>query len=351
LDNVKGLCVVALVAVHVLTGSFFSPATPAQHLIFSALYCFLFTFFMPLFFFISGYFSKKAMQSPVSAMTKMSSILLLGVFCQLFARIFFHSQNLVGHTWYLLSLAESTVFLFLLRKVPPKILLPLSIAAGLAIAYCSWLDNSSLGRMLVLSYTITDLPLFLAGYCCPPNALTRLTSSRLRRLGFAGIAGVAAAWVALLAGSADFSLNGSIYAIVTPFLTLAPSFGVYAAPVRLFMYVGVVILCVSILAVMPRRRVPLLTTLGSRSLQVYLLHFPLLALLRKIPFAQTIGNWGTLILLSLALPLLLMWKPLGAPFRWIRQLPGKLFVRLGLAKQDSSKSKGNNTKNQHKKHR
>ena len=86
----------------------------------------------------------------------------------------------------------------------------------------------------------------------------------------------------------------------------------------------------ALLALMPNRQLPLLTTIGQRTLQIYILHRPIRDILLASGFITAAGPESSvhvlqLIVFSLALTLVLSAGIFQRLFDTIQKLPDRLF--------------------------
>lgn len=150
----------------------------------NGLFLFIYTFHMPVFVFVSGLFSKSAIKNGRLQVNKVISYLILFYALKIFLHVIrmpfgiikefsFFSEASVP--WYMFAMAAWICLIFLLRKVKLPILLPISIAASLAMGYLPYEQD-----VLCFSRVVIFFPLFLVGYRLGHYALILL-------LGFAVI--------------------------------------------------------------------------------------------------------------------------------------------------------------------
>lgn len=100
--------------------------------------------------------------------------------------------------------------------------------------------------------------------------------------------------------------------------------------IRLVWFIISGLMSFALLALMPNRQLPLLTTIGQRTLQIYILHRPIRDLLLASGFITAAGPENSmhvllLIILSLALTLVLSAGMFQRLFDTIQKLPNRLF--------------------------
>lgn len=128
---------------------------------------FVYSFHMPAFILLSGYFSKKCATSWKKTMQHVVSYSATYVVAQIvfdaIQRFWLHSVTEPFHLfsprvglWYLLVLIVWTLLLHPLSKVLPKILFPILVSAGLLIGL--W---EGAGKEFALSRMVVFLPFFM----------------------------------------------------------------------------------------------------------------------------------------------------------------------------------------------
>ena len=160
---------------------------------------FIYLFHMPLFIFVSGYFSKGFYKGGKYRWYKLINFLILFVLyvtlVQISYVIFQHDafnpkayiiQS--GAPWYLLCMFYWYALIPLARKLPGWILIPFSLIPS-ALAGCF----PQIGTFLCLSRAIIFWPFFLMGYYCTHGQIERLRQPDLRLLSLlcGGLTGVA----------------------------------------------------------------------------------------------------------------------------------------------------------------
>jgi fucose 4-O-acetylase-like acetyltransferase len=288
----------------------------------------IYAFHMPLFIFAAGYFSKRVLRTGEFPAQKAFGYFLLvlaikALKCLLYwamgARYAFHPFTSADAPWYLTAMILWLVFARALhaRPLKPAFALPAMVLLALLIGY-----DSSVGNVLALSRAIVFLPFFYAGLVLPSHWMERMRAKRWRWLAL----GVFAAAVAVIAWQREFFLP------LRPMLTGHRPYGKVATidwawgpAYRLWHYALACVLGLAFLLIAPKRRVPLLSALGARTLQVYFWQsvlMPLFVLKRSGQpslFAQLSGAvpLPVFILIIAAFTLLLGLKPFGYPVRWL----------------------------------
>ncbi|MCD7036177.1 acyltransferase family protein [Metabacillus sp. GX 13764] len=261
-DNAKFLLILLVVFGH-LVRSFIEDSPELMQV-----YKLIYTFHMPAFILISGYFSKGFHKK--GYLLKMAKKLLLpyAIF-QIMYSVYFYlikpdgtmDWNLLDPNWslwFLLSLFYWNAMLFLFSKSGWKIAIPVAAAIGAASGCADFLSN-----YLSLSRTLVYFPVFLLGYFMKREHFALLASPVRRMLSIIVLFGT---WAAFHLISFDFEwLHGS-----KPYGDFGAA-GWEGIAIRLCLY-GLTLLCMlSFLALVPSGET-IFTKWGGRTLYVYLLH-------------------------------------------------------------------------------
>jgi fucose 4-O-acetylase-like acetyltransferase len=159
-DNTKGVLITLVVFGHII-----EPRIDASSVLKSC-YIVIYSFHIPLFVFISGYFSRPEFQLKKTIL-KIVVPLLLFELAYRFFNFYLTGEPIISQPfkpswvmWYLVSLLAWRLLLPVMRG-PIHRWLIISILAGLLCGGCDWI-----GYDFSLSRTIVFLPYFLAGYYC-----------------------------------------------------------------------------------------------------------------------------------------------------------------------------------------
>lgn len=185
-DNAKFLLMVFVVFGHLLQ-PFIEQTAWSKNLYFS-----IYTFHMPAFILISGYFAKsfdykKADQVRMSFQKFILPYLFFQWIYTFFywltgARESFSFQLHIPNwsLWFLISSFFWQVSLYFFQKVPPKVGIIISILLSLLVGYIPFLN-----RELTLQRTFVFLPFFVIGYYLKPEAVEKFRQWQYKKfLGF-----------------------------------------------------------------------------------------------------------------------------------------------------------------------
>ncbi|MDC3414595.1 acyltransferase family protein [Terrihalobacillus insolitus] len=311
------------------------------------LYLWIYFFHMPAFIFLAGFFAKGL--GNFTYIAKLAKKLLYPyLFFQLFytAYFFFIDKNDWYNTlfypqwalWFLLSLFCWHILLLLYKRISPLIGIMTAILVGIFIGYMS-----DIGHMFSLSRTFVFFPFFLIGYWVKKEHLALLKTKAVRLTGI-GILLLAAIGLAISPSfSVGWLLESKSYATL--------NMPVYGGFIRLGVYILGFAMSVSVFAFIPKKQFRW-TSLGQRTLYVYLLHGIFIWLFRTTDLIQ-VDNLLDLLgagVVSLTIVFVLsnkwvvgIWQPVveGKLTFWKELL--KRNKKVNSAMNDRMNKKGTNT--------
>ncbi|MCE4955694.1 acyltransferase family protein [Macrococcoides caseolyticum] len=271
-DNARFLLIVLVVFGHLLR-SFIHES----HLL-KALYMFIYSFHMPAFVLISGYFAK-GIHKPGYIMKVTKKLLVPYIIFQSFYAFYYYFIDDVETVdlnpfdpqwamWFLLSLFSWQLMLFVIKDVNPWVAIISAFIVGIAVGYFEFINNT-----LSLSRTFVFFPLFLIGYYAQPEQFIYIRDKRYVPISIAMLIIVFSFYLIT-----DFNfewLFGS-----KPYVKLEHSTSdVYSGLKRAVIYFIILISTASFLNVVPNRQLPL-TYIGTRTMFIYLLHGLFIGLFR-----------------------------------------------------------------------
>ena len=283
-DNLKFVLIFLVVLGH------FADFFTAESAVCRSIFLFIYAFHMPLFFFIAGlYHSEKDVGKKV--LFYLSGGVALRVTLALFSRAYgnptpafplFHED---GVPWFLYALAAFTLLAYLLRKQNLFYVLVASAVLGCFIGY-----DSTVGDTLCLSRIIVFAPFYFAGVVAQPDKLLELR--RRSRWAIVPAAALVLGWAA----ACYFRLE-PLYALRGLFTGRHPfSEGVapYGPLVRLGCYALAALLGAALIVLVPAGRLPGITAMGAKSLNVYFWHWPVYMTLEHFFHFKALFGMGTL---------------------------------------------------------
>ncbi len=233
------------------------------------LYTTIYTFHMPAFILISGFFAKGFHKQGYIKKVAKKLIIPYLIFQAIYSFYYFfiNSQNEVAldplnpqwSLWFLISLFCWNMMLFLFTKWKPSIALFLAVALGITVGYFDEINN-----YLSLSRTFVFFPFFLLGFYFKKDDFEKFSNSKYRYISLIVLGTIFVAFY-LLPGFDYKWLFGS-----KPYDALSYSH-LNGGIIRLGVYCLTLLATLSILSLVPKQRY-FFTKWGTSSIYVYLLH-------------------------------------------------------------------------------
>ncbi|UWG95799.1 acyltransferase family protein [Dehalobacter sp. DCM] len=309
-DNAKLLLIILVVLGHAI-----EPLTGDPFL--KAVYAFIYSFHMPLFIFISGYFSKNTSHEAYA--TKIISKLVIPylIFETLYRLLdFFVTQKesiqlsyLTPYwiMWFLLSLILWKVALPYIIKV--RYALPITLILGILAGY-----SGEFGYYASLSRTAVFFPFFLGGYYFEKEWLSKFFHLKYRLIGAGILISVLLTYIFLwdniplqwFYGSTRYAAMGH------------PEW--YAGIYRAGLYVLSTFLGLAVLLLVPHKQVPYISEMGKNTMYPYLIHGLIRIAIYNVGLYSIINTAPEKILLvigSVALTLLLSLNRIRVCLKWL----------------------------------
>ncbi|WP_019152566.1 acyltransferase family protein [Robertmurraya massiliosenegalensis] len=291
------------------------------------IYTTLYTFHMPAFILISGFFAKGFHQK--GYFTKITKKLIIPylIFQGIYSLYYYflmdqsvtalNPLNPQWSLWFLMSLFCWNVMLFVFAKWKPAVSLVMAVSLGILVGYFNEISN-----FLSLSRTFVFFPFFLLGYYLKKEHFEKVKHIKFRYLSL----GVLLAIFLIVYVSPTFEyrwLFGSKpYDIVN-------EYEINGGLIRLGVYAVALLATLSFLALVPRRHY-FFTKWGTGSIYVYLLHGFFVKYFRTSEFEGVLSESEqivVLIFLSLLLTGFLSSK-------WIRKIAQPLIeLKVGFSKK------------------
>lgn len=253
-----------------------------------------------------------------------------------------------GAPWYLLALLIWYLLIPFIYAYCGKVLpggIPYSLIAWILLTILSLAGGylasgalAGLGDFLALDRVIAFAPFFFAGYFIGPERLMRFLKEKR---GIVLLLTALGLLCFVLVGTQTFArllpyknvVYGAWYYRFHPEQNPAAFPSALASQlwlIRLAWFLVSGLMSFAFLALMPNRRLPLVTTIGQRTLQIYILHRPIRDLLLAGGFITAAGPENSahvllLIALSILMTIVLSAGILQRLFDTIQKLPERLF--------------------------
>ncbi|MCR2820926.1 acyltransferase family protein [Lederbergia panacisoli] len=301
-DNAKFILIFLVVFGHLIQSYIDSNS------FFSALYKLLYTFHMPAFILISGFFAKGIYEKGyLKKITK--KLIIPYIIFQIIYSIFYYilySKSMLKidilnphwSLWFLISLFCWNIMLIAFNKLKPIYAVSLALLIGLIVGYVDWISN-----FLSLSRTFVFFPFFIVGYYLKKEHFKLLSQSRTKIMMAGTIIIVALVIFVFPELDEKWLLGSKPYSYLETFsaIGLIKRMGVYT--INFLMIAG-------FFAFVPKRKF-FFTKLGRNTLYVYLLHGFIIRAFRGSSIESYVYDSKTLFILlfiSLLLTFLLSSK-------------------------------------------
>lgn len=282
-DNIKALLIILVVLGHLME-RFLNIQS------FKLIYILIYSFHMPLFIFVSGYFANTDNKKIVKRLIYPYIIfqilyLLFNKYILNVADTIFTFTTPYWLLWYLLSSILWSTLVQFIKNINLKVILVTFI-----IGLIAGLDNS-IGYYLSLSRTIVFFPFFLLGYYCR-NYKTDFNKLKENK--------ILIAITSLLSVIAIIFLYINCNNINVAWLYSSTGYeaGKYNLIIRLIIYSIAIILSAMIIILTPKFKIPFVSNIGVNCMSIFLLHGFIVRYLGKaFPFELLSSNLKILIYL------------------------------------------------------
>lgn len=286
-DNAKFFLILLVVFGHIIR-SFIDDSPFLMNV-----YKFVYTFHMPAFILISGYFAKSFRKKGYVKKIAKKLILPYLIFQGIYSVYYYFIENkgemvldpLDPHwsLWFLVSLFFWNILLFAVTKFDTKWALLLAFSIGLAAGYFEFISN-----YLSLSRTFVFFPLFLVGFYLNRKHFDIITKHHVKAISFVLLLVTFVSYAFLefdyewLFGSKPYSHFGE------------PS--MLSAVIRLGFYSLTLITSISFLSFIPKKH-SFYTEWGTRTFYVYLLHGFIIQYMRNSEILDWMKDYQSLALI------------------------------------------------------
>lgn len=323
-DNLKAFLIICVVLGHMI--DYFD----TKHQILKQVFFFIYLFHMPLFFFISGLFSKSIIRKEPFQTYRIIHYFILYLILDIANRVaedvsangFFHTTNMRGFTligtkgaaWFLFALPVFLCATRLLRSVAPGLILAISVLIACFAGY-----DIEIGDQFCLSRILVFYPFFYLGYWLDPKQVSALAHKKISRI-FSVIT-LSAALAIIVFGIDHVYAYRPLLTGRNPFTEIPHSNLGFL--IRGFYYIAVSALSFAFISLTPQKTT-FLTKTGQRTLQIYCYHRVLVSLFVNLGGATLIKHlapslWIYIYMaVSLVIVFLLTWKPLIIPIQKLK---------------------------------
>lgn len=285
-DNLKFFLILLVVIGHVCYEFM------GDSLIMKKIYQTIYSFHMPLFIFISGFFSKSAIKNDKLRLDRVFSYLSLYFLFRILNWSFtyfilqkpisFKLFEISGPAWYLLAMVFWLILTYVFQQIKPKFLFPLLFIFALGIGF----DNT-VRDFMIASRVIVFFPIFLFGYYCTYENIEKfLNKKHIRLLAIAVVIGFTILVFTQYDALKDLF---SLFSGRNPYKVLKLT-KIEGVSYRLLSYIIAALMSGAVMLLIPRCKMSIISVFGTRTLQVYILHFFVISCLTKAGVFSTLIN-------------------------------------------------------------
>lgn len=335
LDNVKGLLIVLVVAGHFLLPMY------RTRFITDCIYA-IYVFHMPCFIMLSGYYAKSVYKNDHFRVIKLIELIwmyfvfkmlvnitegMLGGHIPLFPD-FLHES---GAPWYLLALFFWYATIPLIHNIKrPLIKVLFLIAVTLGISFGKYFINCN--DFLSLDRALSFAPFFYLGYFCSEHEYKAAVKSKGGML-MAVIGFILLAIVFFTTYDLLFRYHLVVYG--ADYSRYDVSQKNYIWGINLVWYIVAFLISFAVIFAAPSKKLPLITTMGQNTLQIYILHRPIRDLWQYYNVYGYIDPHNKaevmiVIVFSAALAALIGNSLFGKIFNIIKKIPDILIRKSGI---------------------
>lgn len=272
-DNIKALLIFLVVFGHAIL------PLRAKSDFMGGAYMWLNTFHMPLFIFISGLFAKKSIRAEKLNYSKIVSYVLIFYFMKItiFICVAVTRGNAKfsllaegGTPWYIFVTAMHILITRLIKNLNPKKVFAVVLLVSLGAGYFS-----QIGTTLMLSRLIAFYPFFYLGYLADGNKLMSVLHKPWVRI-VSAVFFTAFTVVTFWKGTGSFKILNPLYTGSSGYASLPDTIEKFGPLLKMCAYLFSSVVSLAVISLLPSKRIPLISYLGSNTLSVYALHRQLL---------------------------------------------------------------------------
>lgn len=307
-DNVKAVLIILVVIGHMMKSDLELAGFSSQ------LYYFIYLFHMPAFIFVSGLFSKSAIEKKnYDRVFSFFVLYLLVKFLDYFSTLILVGEDTVrmfsesGAAWYALAILFYYLVTMFLNRFSRRYVLILAVVVGCVAGY-----GKDIGNFLALSRIFTFYPFFLMGYYAKSEQLLVHTEKRLIKL--AAMVTLLVFFLLSMKYAGDLAWTVPLLKGNTSYLKLS-CLEEWGGLFRLLQYIISSLLIFCVIAIVPARR-NRFSYIGQRTRTIYALHWLLINIfyngLQGAAWAKSVwpDHYQLLyIAVAVIIALLLSWKP------------------------------------------
>ena len=317
LDNAKFLLILLVVVGHFIEG-FINKDDVIREI-----YCFIYLFHMPLFIFITGFFSKNVKNTR----SRIISFLLLFLIMQSIELIITKRKFTIVDPcfgiWYLQALVVYNLIICIIDKFKPIIALIICVIIGLIIGFDNYATTiGSLSRIFVM------LPFFVLGYFVKEEYINKLKNKKIILISFIFLFLLT---ISMPAITSNIKMLPELLWAKVPYQKMnMEKIGVIY---RSIWYIISAITSLAILSIIPKKKIKGISKFGTRTLQVYCIHIIIYLFFRDSHIYEKINTsaeYYYLIPLSIILTIVISLKIFSYPLKHLMKTTERLIEKTSI---------------------
>lgn len=311
-DNAKALLILLVVIGH------FAQYYMNESNSFKSIWVCIYLFHMPLFIFIAGYFHKN-----VYIVNKVYYYFVLGILLKIL--LFITGKITGGHPsfslfsdqslpWFMFAMAGFIMITYFLKDIDDKFVFLVAIIIGCYSGY-----DKTVRDTLILSRILVFYPFYIAGVLAKKRNIFLWSNKKNIILVTCGI--IICLWVFICFAGLDYVW--AVKGLLTGRNPFPNSFYYYGELVRAGHYLLIAITSLSIILLLPQRKIKLLSFLGQNTLQIYFWHmifFKVFVFFNILSLCTTSLGKVVYLLISIALTIFLSHKIFSFPCSNIKDI-------------------------------
>lgn len=334
-DNIRFFLILAVVIGH------FVDYNTSKSELCKTTYLFIYIFHMPLFIFVSGFFSKNTLLEKKKVFKKAIYYFVLFIIYKLiiFILSFFFNKKIPtflpfsesGIPWFFLASSIWLILFYFLKEVKPLPLFIVSILVGCLIGY-----DRTTQDFLCWSRVLVFLPFFAAGYYTSQSKIDNFIN-RKKKFRFIALFIFIISALLIYENIEYFYKYRGYFTARNPFYILIN--GQYGCLVRCITILISFYFILLILLIASRKKT-LFSYIGSKTLQIYFWHYPLLYTMLKLKildfFRSTLSDglfYLFLVSISVIVTFILSLKIFGLPLKLLENRTSR-FINLVYDKKN-----------------
>ena len=315
-DNLKYILILL-----VILGHLFESYYDKSHII-KAGFNFIYLFHMPLFIWISGYFSKKFKPEKILNFFLLcfSSLFIIRLLNVIVINEPFNYNfiSFSSASWYLFTIALYNISLPIIKNFKKQYVIAFSVLFSLYVGYIV-----SVKDLFIASRTIVFYPFFLLGYYSTIEDVKKVVKPKYFLVSLLGVITI----FLLFYFFKDLYVLRGLFTGRNSYRAIFGNYYIFGGFIRFIYYIASLITMIMIMNIVPKCKM-FFSKYGARTLQIYILQMFVLFFIKNTSIKTYLESLGVflpicLLILAFFLSILLGNKVFSKPFNFISSLKWK----------------------------